>query len=101
MGKNRIYTRTDAGSRALESQDAALRGETRWVLGLINADTHLDVIRNGMRRYSETEILQLLAELEGEGFINSVEASTEHDLDFTGNFSLAALRAAHNAAAGK
>ena len=94
----RIYHRTESGSQALESQNAALRAETRWLLGLIGSETHLDVIRNGMRRYADDEIAQLLSELEGLGFVGSVAATESHDLDFTGTLSLAALRAAQSAA---
>jgi len=96
---DRIYQRTEVGSRVLQDSGPVVRAETRWVLGLINADTPLDIIRNGMPRYSRAEVLQLLTELEAQGYIHSVEASTEHDLDFTGNLNLAALSAAHNAAA--
>ena len=100
MALNRIYTRTDEGARALEEQEPAVRGGRRWVLALITSDTHLDGIRRTLHRYSEDEIAGLLAELEGLGYIRSEAATSDHDLDFTGALSLAALRQAHNGAAG-
>jgi hypothetical protein len=99
-GLNRIYTRTEQGARALEAQEASVRGGRRWVLALITSDTHLDGIRGTLHRYSEDEIGSLLAELEALGYIRSADGTSEHDLDFTGALSLAALRQAHNAAAG-
>jgi hypothetical protein len=93
---DRIYQRTDAGQQALTATSAALRAETNWVLGLIKTGTHADEVRHGLpRRYSDDRIAELLAELEGLGFIESVAATTEHNLDFTGTFSLADLSAAY------
>jgi hypothetical protein len=96
---NRIYARTEAGLRALDSPGSGLRAETRWLLGLIKSETHGQAVRGGMRRYSDERILELLAELENLCFVESVAATSEHDLDFTDSLSLAALSAAHNAAA--
>jgi hypothetical protein len=62
---------------------------------LINAETHADVAGAGMRGYTKNRIAELLAELENLGFVASAPATTQHDLDFTGTFSLAALAAAH------
>ena len=95
---DRIYQRTEAGLKALESSSPSLRAETRWLLGLIKADTHAALLRAGMRRYPDERIAELLDELEKQGFIESAAATREHDLDFTGTLSLAALRMAHNAA---
>ena len=89
---NRIYERT-----ALEAPAAGLRAESRWLLGLITSGTHAETIRAGMRRYSDERIAELLTELEALQLVKSTAASTEHDLDFTGSFSLAALRAAQDA----
>lgn len=77
-----------------------MRGGRRWVLTLITSDTHVDGIRRVLHRYSEDEIVGLLGELEALGYIRSADATSEHDLDFTGALSLAALRQAHNGAAG-
>ena len=95
---DRIYQRTEAGLRALDSSSSSLRAETRWLLGLIKVDTHAALLRAGMRRYPDQRIAELLDELEKQGYIESAAATREHDLDFTGTLSLAALRTAHNAA---
>jgi hypothetical protein len=86
---DRIYERT-----ALEAPAASLRAESRWLLGLIKSGTHAATIRAGMGRYSEERIAELLTELEALQLVTSKAASAEHDLDFTGSLSLAALRAA-------
>ena len=94
---NRIYDRTAMGRSALENPASGLRAESRWLLGLIKSVTHAETIRAGMRRYSDERIMELLAELEALQLVTSVAAKSEHDLDFTGELSLATLRAAHNA----
>ena len=88
---DRIYERTAA------EVPAALRAESRWLLGLISQDTHAETIRSGMRRYTDERIAELLTELEAMQLVKSKASSADHDLDFTGSLSLAALRAAHNA----
>jgi hypothetical protein len=91
---DRIYERTEAGLKALDDPSAALRAECRWVLGLVKTGTHTDMVRAGMRRYPDQRVAEVLAELESLGFIKSVPASSDSDLDFTGNFNLAELAAA-------
>ena len=94
---NRIYERTAAGLSALEAPASGLRAESRWLLGLIKSGTHAETIRTGMRRYTDERIMELLTELEALQLVKSVAASSAHDLDFTGSFSLAELRAAQDA----
>lgn len=89
---NRIYERT-----GVEIPATGLRAESRWLLGLIGEHTHAEAIRSGMRRYSDERIAELLTELEALQLVKSVAESADHNLDFTGSLSLAALRAAHNA----
>jgi hypothetical protein len=91
---DRIYERTEAGLKALDDSSSALRAETRWVLALVKTGTHADLVRSGMRHYPEQRVADMLAELESLGFIKSVPATSDHNLDFTGNFSLAELAAA-------
>ena len=96
---DRIYERTAAGQKALEAGGSSLRAEMLWVLGLIKTKTHADEVRHGMpNRYSVDQIAELLSDLEKLGFIESVTATTEHNLDFTQNLSLAELSAAHKPA---
>jgi hypothetical protein len=89
---NRIYQRTGVDTPA-----SGLRAESRWLLGLIGERTHAETIRAGMRRYSDERIAELLTELEALQLVKSVAAGADHDLDFTGSLSIAALKAAHNA----
>lgn len=91
---DRIYERTEAGLKALEDSSSALRAETRRVLGLVKTGTHADMVRAGMRHYPDQRVAEALGELERLGFITSVLATSEHDLDFTGSFNLAELAAA-------
>jgi hypothetical protein len=51
-----------------------------------------DSLRARLARYSEAETLHLLDELVDLGLLEAVEASEQHDLDFTGNFNAADLR---------
>jgi hypothetical protein len=94
---NRIYERTEMGRSALEATASGLRGESRHLLGMITSGTHAETIRAGMRRYTDERLAELLTELEALQLVTSVAAKAEHDLDFTGELSLSALRAAHNA----
>ena len=90
---DRIYQRT------AQEAPAALRAESRWLLSLITNGTHAATIRAGMGRYTDERIAELLTELEALQLVQSVPASVEHDLDFTGSLSLAALRAGNAARA--
>ena len=93
-GLDRIYDRTEEGLKALDGSVAGLRAESKWLLGLITSGTHAETIRTGMRRYTDERIMELLTELEALQLVKSVAATSAHNLDFTGSFSLAELRAA-------
>ena len=86
MGSDRIYRRTDAGLKAWKSSNPGLSAECRRILGLIIDDTHSDSIRAGLRRYSDTQIYNWLAQLESLRLLESSPASSNHDLDFTATF---------------
>jgi hypothetical protein len=88
---DRIYQRTDAGQRAWESHDPGLAPEQRRVLGLINGETHSDLLQSRLRHFSASQILDSLAQLEKRGLLHSVPGAVEHDLDFTGNFTVSEL----------
>jgi hypothetical protein len=90
----RIYRRTDAGSKAAESSDVSLPAECRRILNLIQHETHSDAVRTALRRYSDEDIFAWLAELEKRGLVVSEPITSKHDLDFTGNFSVAEFAAA-------
>lgn len=84
MGKlNRVYRRTESGLKAWRDRDPSLSDEHRRILGLIEAETHWDVIRTLLRRHAD---YQRLAELEALGLIASQTGTADHDLDFTGSF---------------
>lgn len=97
----RIYRRTEAGLRAYESPDSGLPGHHRAILGLIEADTHSSVMTTSLlRRHPEKQIFDWLDELQKLGFVESRPVAANHDLDFTGGFSIAEIRAEQAAYAG-
>jgi len=83
---DRIYERTEAGMKALDDPRSALRAELRGMLGLVKTRTHADLVRAAVRRFPARRVAEVLAELEKLGFVKSVPATAEHDLDFTGGF---------------
>lgn len=94
-----IYRRTKEGSRAYTSQESGLPDYHRSILGLIEGDTHSDLIRKTLRRrYSEYKIFDWLDELQTLGFLESAPVADTHDLDFTGGFNIAELHAVQKAA---
>ena len=92
----RIFRRTEAGSAAFEDQNSGLPAQYRQILRATAAETHSDVLRGALRCYSETQIVQWLAELLTLGLLESVPDGAEPDLDFTGRFQVAELAAAFN-----
>jgi len=90
--EDRIYQRTEAGEKAWESHDPGVPAEQRRILGLINGETHSDLLQNRLRHCSPAQISGWLAQLERQGLLHSVPGAVEHDLDFTGNFTAAELR---------
>jgi hypothetical protein len=92
----RIFRRTEAGSAAFEDQNSGLPAQYRRILRVIAAETHSDVVRDLLRCYSETQIVQWLAELLTLGLLESVPDAAEHDLDFTSGFQVSELAAAFN-----
>ena len=89
---DRIYQRTEAGQKAWEAHDPSVPVEQRRILGLINGETHSDLLQSRLRHYSAAQITGWLAQLEKQGLLHSVPGAVEHDLDFTGNFTAAELR---------
>ena len=92
----RSYRRTDAGQQAL-NQSADVPVEFRRVLELVGTGTHAAVIRACLRSHPYAHVLEWLNKLEQVGLLESVPQAGANDLDFSGNFSRAALAAAHNA----
>jgi len=81
--QERIYRRTEAGTRACLRQDPALSEDHRRILAQIDGEMHWEVVRTLLRRHAD---FPLLADLEARGLIASVAAPSTHDLDFTGSF---------------
>lgn len=92
----RIYRRTEAGRKAWDTQNPSVPLEYRRVLGVIATDVHCDSLRATLGRCPEAELLEILAELELRGLIESQEDVAENDLDFTTSINVADLLAAQN-----
>jgi hypothetical protein len=89
----RLYRRTGKGTAVWQRQDPSVPLEFRRVLGIIDGDMHPDSMR-GRLPFTEIGLQQLLEELVEEGFLEAVDASDTHDLDFTGSLNLTDLRKA-------
>ena len=89
----RLYRRTQAGTTAWQRQDVRVPLEYRRVLGVIDGDVHPDTLR-GRLPFTEIGLNHLLEELVEQGFLESVAASENHDLDFTGSLDLSDIRKA-------
>lgn len=92
-----VYRRTERGRKAWDTQNPAVSLEYRRVLGHITGEVDCDSLRARVGRYSEAELSELLGELESLGLVESL-GNERAELDFTGNFNLAELRKAHDAA---
>jgi hypothetical protein len=90
---DRIYRRTWAGQRAWDAQVRKVSPECWKVLGSIGAGTHAALVRASLQNCSEEDVQEWLAQLERIGLVESVPVVDENDLDFTGNFHLARIRA--------
>jgi hypothetical protein len=89
----RLYRRTGKGTAVWQRQDPSVPLEFRRILGIIDGDMHPDSLR-GRLPFTEVGLQQLLEELVEEGFLEAVDASDTHDLDFTGSLNLTDLRKA-------
>lgn len=87
----RIYRMSDYGRQAWKSEDPSVPTAYRRILGMLDTDTHSDVIRGYLRRYPDALIFEWLAELEELGLAESRPSEQEYDLDFTGSFTLPML----------
>lgn len=93
----RIYRPTETGLNAKRGEYSGLPPEYGRILSFIQSETHSDEIRAGLRRYTDEEIYEWLADLEKLGYLVSEPVTAKHDLDFTNSLDLSALIAAHNA----
>jgi two-component system phosphate regulon response regulator PhoB len=81
-----LYYLPTAGKDAVSASDgeAKLPLEYRRLLGLIQAEGHIDVIRGRLRRFSDLLIDEWLKELEDLKMIESALPGKHEDLTFTG-----------------
>ncbi|HUJ85756.1 MAG TPA: hypothetical protein VLX30_02765 [Burkholderiales bacterium] len=92
---DKVYRRTEAGLKAWQNENPGLSAECRRILGLVVDETHSDSIRAGLRRYSDAQIDNWLAQLETLRLLESSPAAADRDLDFTGNFKISELLGKH------
>jgi hypothetical protein len=90
--KDRNYRRTAAGQKAWEKQDPDVPIEYRRILELVGNGTHSAVLRASLVGHPESHLDEWLANMEELALIESVPHG-EADLDFTGVFSMAEVRA--------
>jgi len=81
-----VYYLTGAGKDAIATKegDAKLPLEYRRILGMIEAEGHIDVIRGRLRRFSDRLIQEWLTELEELKLVESGLPGKEEDITFTG-----------------
>jgi hypothetical protein len=89
----RLYTRSDAGRKAWDTQNSVVALDCRRVLGLVGQDTDPRDLRAKLG-WSESAVNDILEELEQGGLVESIETAPSSDLDFTGNFLIADIQAA-------
>jgi CheY-like chemotaxis protein len=85
------YRLTEIGRAVSTGDDLSVPADYRRILGLVKVDTHFDVIRGALRRYSDKLIQEWVAELEEIGYLETVPGEIDLDLDFTKMFAQAPL----------
>ena len=85
------YRLTEAGSAVSAADDLSVPADYRRILALVKSDTHFDVIRGALRRYSDKLIEEWVAELEEIGYLEAVPSEADFDLDFTKMFAAPVL----------
>ncbi len=81
--QNRIYCRTAAGDRALQSTDRALPSDYRRILQIVGRSAHPDVIRGFLRHVPDNLLSDWIGELQELGLLGSASADGDDDPDFT------------------
>lgn len=80
--QNRIYCRTAAGDRALQSSDRALPSDYRRILQIVGRSAHPDVIRGFLRHVPDELLGDWIGELQELGLLGSASADGDEDPDF-------------------
>jgi CheY-like chemotaxis protein len=81
--EGRTYRLTEAGLAVSSTDDLSVPADYRRILALVTADTHFDVIRSALRRYSDKLIVEWVEELKEIGYLEMVPDESDFDLDFT------------------
>jgi hypothetical protein len=90
----RLYTATEPGRRAWDTQSARVPLDCRRVLGCIEKDTSAASIGRTLG-WSEAAVQEVLDELQAGGLVTSVDTGPEKNpLDFTDSFRLEDIQAA-------
>ena len=96
----RLYSRTDAGRKAWDAQDASVPLDYRRVLGLVGEKTDAQYLARKLG-WSEAAVNDVLEELEAHSMVQSSAPDLDFtgslsvdELDFTGSLIIADLRAA-------
>jgi len=93
----RLYSITDAGRTAWNSQSSRVPLDCRKVLGYVGVDTDPRDLCAQLG-WSDGAVLEILRELEDGGLVKSVGAAdAKDDLDFTGSFRVEDFEAAAQA----
>jgi hypothetical protein len=90
----RLYSLTDAGRKAWDTQSSRVPLDYRRVLGCVGRDT--DPMDIGAKLgWSDAAVSEVLRALEEGGMVKSIAAGpSAADLDFTGQFLIADIEAA-------
>lgn len=92
----RLYSLTEAGRKAWDTQNNRVPLDSRRVLGLIKPETAPRDLRTRLG-WSEDAVDEVLKELERGGLVKSIGASASPeapDLDFTDSLKIADIQAA-------
>jgi DNA-binding MarR family transcriptional regulator len=90
----RLYSLTDAGRKAWDTQSSRVPLDCRRVLGLVEKDTDPRDLSTRLG-WSESAVKDILKELEEGGLVRSLGAAqSREDLDFTGSFRVEDFEAA-------
>ena len=91
---DRIYRRTPLGEQKSAQPDKSLPLEHQRILGLVNQDTHTDVVRGCLRQFPDALLADWLGEMEELGYLSSTSAESTQSLDFTDLFNAKQAKAA-------
>lgn len=91
---SRLYSLTEAGRKAWDSQNERVPLDLRRVLGLVGEDTDPKDLSRKLG-WSEAAVEEILKELEKGRMVKSIGAGSEASaLDFTDSFNIADIQAA-------